>query len=102
MLGRYVREQNTLSLPDPIAKMTLLPARVLEQYSPAMARKGRIQVGKDADITIFDAKSVADNATFREPYQASTGINHVLVNRQFVVRDEELLEEAFPGQRVTR
>lgn len=79
VLGRYVYKQGSLSLPDAIAKMTLLSAQVLEEYSPAMARKGHIQVGKDADITVFDAKTVTDNATFSDPYQASTGIVHVFV-----------------------
>jgi N-acyl-D-aspartate/D-glutamate deacylase len=102
ILGRYVREQGSLSLNDALSKMTLLPVKMLENYSPSMARKGRIQVGKDADITIFNPQTVIDNATFEDPYQASSGIVHVLVNGQFVVRDDELQDLAFPGERVTR
>jgi len=102
ILGHYVRDQGTLSLTDAIAKMTLLPVKMLENYSPTMARKGRLQAGKDADITVFDPETVTDNATFRNPYQASSGIVHVLVNGQFVVRNDELVEDAFPGKRVLR
>jgi N-acyl-D-aspartate/D-glutamate deacylase len=55
VLGRYVREKSSLSLQDAIAKMTYLPAKMLQGYSPSMAMKGRIKVGADADITVFDA-----------------------------------------------
>ena len=102
ILGRYVREQGTLSLTDAIARMTWLPVKVLQNYSSAMARKGRLQVGMDADITIFDPETVIDNATYKAPYQASTGFVHVLVNGQFVVRDGDLLEGSYPGRRVLR
>lgn len=100
VLGRYVREQKALSLPSAIAKMTLLPARVLESYSPNMARKGRISIGADADISIFDADKVIDNATYRDPYQESSGMVHVIVGGNFVIRDGDLLEGVFPGQRI--
>src|SRR5213075_3604245 len=55
VLGRYVRETHTLSLMDAIRKMTLMPAQRLEARVPAMKQKGRLRVGADADITIFDA-----------------------------------------------
>jgi len=102
VLGHYVREEGTLSLHDALAKMTILPARVLDSYSPAMARKGRLQAGMDADITIFDPETVIDHATYQDPLQASSGIVHVLVNGQFVIRDDKLVEGAYPGQRVLR
>lgn len=102
VLGRYVREKGSLSLTDAIAKMTYLPAKMLEDYSPSMALKGRIKPGADADITIFDAGAILDNATFQDPYQASSGIVHVIVGGQSVVRDSELLEGVFPGKRVLR
>ena len=102
VLGRYVRERASLKLTDAIAKMTYLPASVLDDYSPAMALKGRIQAGADADITIFEPETVIDNSTYRDPYQASSGIEHVIVAGAIVIRDGEMQEEAFPGPRVLR
>jgi len=102
VLGKYVREEGALSLNDAIAKMTILPARVLAAYSPAMANKGRIQPGADADITIFDPDKVIDHATFEDPYQASSGISHVIVNGEWVVRDGEIVPDHYPGKRVLR
>ncbi len=102
VLGRYVREKGSLGLADAIAKMTYLPASVLDDYSPAMALKGRIQPGADADITVFDPDIVIDNATYRDPYQASSGIEHVIVGGQIVIRDGEMQENVFPGRRILR
>lgn len=102
VLGHYVRDTRRLSLADAIAKMTLLPARRLEGHVPAMARKGRIRVGADADLTIFDPRRVAARATYADPMQASVGITHVLVNGEFVVRDGQLIETARPGRAVRR
>lgn len=101
VLGRYVREKGSLSLTDAIAKMTWLPAGVLAGYSPAMAAKGRIRAGADADITVFDPETVIDNATFAEPFQPSSGIVHVLVGGRFALRDGEL-QDVFAGRRVLR
>jgi hypothetical protein len=98
ILGRYVREEQLLDLTTALGKMTLLPARRLEKMAPAFARKGRLQVGADADITVFDPAVVIDRATYENPYQASAGINHVIVNGELVVRDGELLDDVFPGR----
>ena len=100
VLGRYSREKQLLSLMDALAKMTIMPARRLEEYVPAMHSKGRLAVGADADITIFDAAQVVDRATFTEPTTPSAGIQHVLVNGTFVVRDGELIADARPGRHV--
>jgi N-acyl-D-aspartate/D-glutamate deacylase len=100
VLGRYVRERHVISLMDALRKMTLLPAQRLEGVDPAMKRKGRIQVGADADITIFDPATVIDQATFENPLQYSTGIQTVLVNGTAVVRGERVVPGVTPGKPV--
>src|ERR1051325_1078330 len=79
-LGRYARASGALSLADGVRKMPLLPPQRLERAVPAMRAKGRIQVGADADITVFDPARVLDLATYQRPAQFSQGIVHVLVN----------------------
>jgi N-acyl-D-aspartate/D-glutamate deacylase len=101
VLGRYVREQQALDLPTALAKMTLLPAQRLENVAPVFKRKGRIQQGADADITVFDPATIIDRSTYREPFQASEGVRHLLVNGQFVVRDGEFQPDAKPGVLLT-
>lgn len=98
VLTHYVRERGDLTLMDALRKMTLAPARRLEGFVPAMQRKGRLRVGADADLVVFDPETVQDRATFEEPLQGSDGIPHVLVSGEFVVRDGELVDAAMPGQ----
>jgi dihydroorotase len=100
VLGQFVRERKVISLPDAIRKMTLLPARRLEGVAPMMRRKGRVQVGADADLTLFDPARVTDVATFENPAQPSTGITHVLVNGVVVVRDQRVVRGVAPGRGV--
>jgi dihydroorotase len=102
VLGRYVRDQKALSLMDALRKMTLLPAQRLEKAVPAMRLKGRIKVGADADLTIFDPATVIDRATFEQPAQYSEGIRHVLVGGVIVVRDEKIVEDVKPGKAIRR
>jgi N-acyl-D-aspartate/D-glutamate deacylase len=102
VLGFYVREQKALSLMDAIRKMSLLPAQRLEKLVPAMRAKGRVKVGADADLTIFDPATVIDRATFEQPALYSEGILHVMVGGIFVVRDEKIVEGVKPGKAIRR
>jgi dihydroorotase len=100
ILGFYVREKKTLSLMDALRKMTIMPARRLEKISPMMLSKGRLQVGCDADITIFDPDKIIDTATFGKDLTYSKGIAHVMVNGQFVVKNGENVPNVYPGRAV--
>jgi formylmethanofuran dehydrogenase subunit A len=83
-----------------LAKVSLLPAQRLESIAPQMKRKGRIQIGSDADITIFDAVGIIDTADFKGELTYSKGVRYVIVNGEFVVWDGELVDGARPGQPV--
>lgn len=85
-MGRYVRDLKVVDLMDALAKATILPARLLERGASAMARKGRLQAGADADVTVFDPKTVIDRSTVEQPGVEAEGIRYVLVAGQ-VVRD---------------
>ena len=98
VLGHYVRDEKALDLMTALRKMTLMPAHRLEKRAPIFREKGRIGVGADADITVFDAETVIDKATFDEPLQYSAGIPFVLVNGVAVVKNSQFVEGAFPGR----
>jgi len=96
VLGRYVREEHVLDLPEAVAKMTILPARRLQSRTPAFARKGRVREGMDADLTIFDPETVIDRSTYEEPTLPAAGIPYVIVGGVLVV-DGGKLTGAKPG-----
>ncbi len=97
VLGRYVREEHAVTLMEALAKMTSMPAERL-----GIKSKGRIAVGADADITVFDPARVIDRATFEKPAQYSEGIPYVLVNGVLVVRDGQLVPGVAPGRGLRR
>ena len=99
VLGRYVREEKAITLMEALKKMTIMPAKRLQDISPMMLKKGRIQVGTDADICIFDPNIIIDKADFKQ-LEFSEGIVHVLVNGVLVVYNSENVENAFPGKAV--
>ena len=85
ILSRYVREKGVLTLEEAVHKMTSMPAMQFGQDD-----RGLVQVGKFADITVFDADTVQDRATYTDPHHYSVGIVHVLVNGIPVIRDGSL------------
>jgi N-acyl-D-aspartate/D-glutamate deacylase len=91
VLARYVRELGVLTLEEAIRKMTSMPA---DQYN--QNERGRIAEGAFADITIFDADTVQDQATYTDPHRYPTGIEHVMINGQFVIKSGALTGER-PG-----
>jgi len=100
ILGHYVRDRGALELMTALRKMTLDPARRLEAVSPAMRRKGRIRVGADADLTIFDPTSVVDRATYTDSMRPSAGFRWVIVAGTPVIDGGRLVEGVFPGRPV--
>lgn len=91
ILGTYVREENLLTLEEAIRKMTSLPARAM-----GLDTKGVLRPGMDADLVVFDPVRVKSRATFDNPTQDPEGIDHVLVNGEFVIRDGKTTN-ATPG-----
>lgn len=100
VLGKYVREEGALSLMQALRKMTIMPARRLEQRVPAMERKGRLQEGADADVTLFDPATVIDRSTYSDATIPAGGIPYVVVNGTVVVDDGELVDSVRPGEPV--
>lgn len=82
VLGRYVRERKTLTLAQAIRKLTSAPADRVR-----LADRGRLVVGKAADVVVFDPARIADTATFERPFQYPVGIALVVVNGHIVLRD---------------
>lgn len=96
VLGHYVRELKVISLEEAIRKMTTLPASIL-----GLSDRGAIKDGQWADLVIFDPATVADKATFEDPFQYPVGIDTVLVNGE-VVLDEGKHTNARPGKVLKR
>jgi N-acyl-D-glutamate deacylase len=102
VLRSYVRERGLLSLNEAIRKMSLMPAQTLEAFVPQMRNKGRLQVGMDADIAVFDSETIADKATYEDANQPAVGVQTVLVNGVAVVAGGELVLDASPGLPIRR
>lgn len=99
VLGKYVRDEKALSLVDALRKMTVEPAKRLEARTPAMANKGRVRVGADADLTIFDPAAVIDRSTYEDATIPAAGIPYVIIAGEIVV-DKGQVTAARPGRAV--
>ncbi len=99
VLGKYVRDDKVVPVMDALRRMTLEPAKRLERHTPAMAKKGRIRPGADADLTIFDPATVIDRATYEDASIPSAGIPYVIVGGQVVV-DNGTVTAARPGRAI--
>jgi dihydroorotase len=99
VLGKYVRDEKALTLMDALRKMTIMPARRLEARVPMMANKGRIKVGADADLTIFNPATVIDRSTYDDATIPSAGIPYVIIGGQVVVEGGQVTS-ARPGRAI--
>ncbi|MEH6748126.1 MAG: D-aminoacylase [Maribacter arcticus] len=84
LLGKYVREEKVIPLEEAVYKLSGLPASNLK-----IKKRGTLTVGNFADLTIFDANTIIDKATFDEPQQFAEGMVHVFVNGEQVLKDGE-------------
>ena len=84
VLGKYVREEQVISLQEAIRKLAALPAQNLK-----IDRRGELKEGYYADVVVFDPDTIQDHATFVDPHQYATGMRHVFVNGQPVLKDGE-------------
>jgi N-acyl-D-glutamate deacylase len=87
-----------MSLIDAFLRGSLLPANLIATASDDAKYKGRIQPGMDADIIVFDLSKVKPMATYKNPRQPSQGMDYLMVNGQFVIKDGQLLKDSRPGR----
>jgi N-acyl-D-amino-acid deacylase len=84
VLGKYVREEQLITLAEAIRKLAALPAQTMR-----IDRRGELKQGFYADVVVFDPETIQDHATFVEPHQYATGMVHVFVNGEHVLKDGE-------------
>ncbi len=99
-LRKYVRETGKVSLLEAIRRVSYGPAKILQDSVPQLKKKGRIQVGADADIVVFDLATVKENATFTKPAQTSTGFDYVIVGGVPLVENGILNTDVMPGKAI--
>ena len=97
-LAVYVREKKLLTLMDALARMSLMPARRMQQSDPAFQQKGRLAPGADADLVVFDPERVQDRATVEHPEVPAEGMDWVLVGGVLVKSPQGLRRGAHPGR----
>ena len=101
-MGKWVREKKIMDWPDAIAKTTLIPAQLFDGMVPSMERKGRLQLGMDADITIFNPETITDKSTITNSLEHSVGVEYLIVNGKLVINDGEMNFDLRAGKPIRR
>jgi N-acyl-D-aspartate/D-glutamate deacylase len=101
-IGRYTRDLKVLPLKEALAKATILPAQLTERGAPAMRKKGRLQIGADADLTIFDPATLIDQSTVERPGVESAGVQYVVIAGQIVRTPAGNVKTTRPGTPIKR
>ncbi|GMK38958.1 hypothetical protein PCCS19_20120 [Paenibacillus sp. CCS19] len=99
-IGLYARERGVITLMEAVEKTSLLPAQRLEKEAPMLKYKGRIAKGMDADLVVFDYKTIIDQSTVEHPELYSSGIRYVLIGGQTALDDGKLNRRVHVGQPV--
>lgn len=92
LLGKYVRDERVVPLEEAVRRLTSLPAQTMR-----LQRRGLLEPGYFADVVVFDPDRIQDHATFDDPHQYATGVEHVAVNGTLALRDGEHTG-ALPGR----
>lgn len=100
LFGRYVREKEALTMMEAVKKTSLLPAQRLEDIAPSMKKRGRLEMGCFADITIFDPDIIIDKSTPENPGLPSEGIEYVIVNGVIIKDPRGVIKGVNPGKPV--
>ena len=101
-IRHWVRERQAVPLIEGIRKVSLIPAQILEASTPAMAGKGRLAVGADADVVVFDYDTLSDKAEFTAMNRPAEGVRHLIVSGVPVIADGVMDVAARPGRPVRR
>ncbi|MFC7430501.1 MULTISPECIES: amidohydrolase family protein [unclassified Agrococcus] len=97
-LRTMVRERGLWTWLEAFRRCSMLPARVLDRVAPAFERKGHLGVGADADVVVIDPERITDQATYLDSTRPSLGVVHLLVRGEHVVRDGDVVLDAYPGR----
>ncbi len=99
-IRKYVNEDKIISINEAIKKMTIMPAKVIENIVPEMKLRARIQEGCYADLVLFDLNKVKDNATYEKGFQKSAGMEYVIINGKILIENGIMNPTIFPGKAI--